>query len=172
MLGLRERTTNNVDKLSQIERFWQIFIGTGFRSADCGHESILRAHHHDRQIRAHLLDARKQIKGILVRHVDVCDDQITITSGYPAPERCCIGRHPNIIACTRQCLIKHRTDCSIVICDENRTCRTSGNHALSPVFADIFELFELVLSAELFHAGMSMRNVVRDGWLSHSITPP
>ena len=69
-----ESAADDRDQLLQIERLWQIFVSAALRRRDRGEDSVLRAHHHDRKIGTHPLDARQQIEGVLVGQHHIGDD--------------------------------------------------------------------------------------------------
>ena len=88
LLRLRHGAADDGDQFLEVERLGQILVSAALRCADRGHERVLRAHHHDRQVRPQLLDARQQIEGVFVRHHHVGDDEIAVALTDPAPQRC------------------------------------------------------------------------------------
>ena len=80
----RQRPPDDRDQLLEVERLRQVFVGAALGGADRGHESVLRAHDDDRQLRPHPLDARQEVEGVLVRHHDVGDDEIALALARPS----------------------------------------------------------------------------------------
>ena len=116
---LGKRAIDDVKKLGEVERFRQIFVGTGFGGPDRRHEGVLRAHDDDRQLRSRLLDARQHVEGVFVRHHHVGDDQIALARRDPAPQRGRIRGHANVMSRARQRLVEHGADRGIVVGDQD-----------------------------------------------------
>ena len=117
--GSDKRAADDGDQFLEIERLGQIFVGAALGSADRGHESVLRAHDDDRQIRPRLLDAQQQIEGVFVRQHHVADDQIAVALADPAPQRRGIAGRADLITGARKRLIEHGPDCRIIVGNEN-----------------------------------------------------
>src|SRR6185369_9129063 len=82
---------------------------------------------------------------------------------HPTPERGGVGGNSHVIAGAAQSLIKHGTNCRIIIRDEDRCCHRVGPVGVMVVASSTDASLE---------AGIKTRNVVRLVWLSHSIMPP
>ena len=127
---LGQRAADDRGQLLQVERLRQVFVGALLRGADRRHEGVLRAHHHDRQVRPRALDARNQVEGVAVRHDHVGDDDIALAFRHPAPERRRVGGEAHRVAGARQRLVQHRADGGVVVGDEDR----SGGHFAASEF--------------------------------------
>ena len=129
---LGKRAADHGDQLVQVERLRQIFVGAPFCRGDRGHERVLRAHDDDRQVRPEFLYARDEVEGALVRHQHIGDDEVPLALADPAPQRRRVAGGAWCIAGTRQGLVQHRADRSVVVGDENIAfghCRHAGRRA-------------------------------------------
>jgi hypothetical protein len=130
LLRFRHRAPDDGDKLLQVERLRQIFVGPAFGSADRGHEGVLRAHDDDRQIGTRFADARDQIEGVFVRHHHVGDDEVALALADPAPQRRGVAGRTHFIAGARQSLIEHSADRGVVVCNQYASRRHGLPHGL------------------------------------------
>ena len=86
------------DQFAQIEGLGQIFVSAALGGFDRRDEGILRAHDDDRQIRPHPLDARQEVKSVIVRHDDVGDDEIPLARRDPSPKPGDRSGRPYVVA--------------------------------------------------------------------------
>ncbi len=120
-LRLGQRPPDNGDQFLEIKRLRQIFVGAPLRCADRGHEGVLCAHHDDGQIGPHLLDPRQQIEGIFIGHHHVGNDKVALALADPTPQSGGITSQAHLVSGAGQRLIQYRTDCGIVVGDQNAT---------------------------------------------------
>jgi len=163
-LRLRQRAANDGDQFLEVERLRQVFVRAALGGADRGHERVLRAHDHDRQVRARLLDPRQEVEGAFIRQHHVGDDEFAVALADPAPERSGVAGRAHFVSGARQRLVEHGADRRIVIGNEN----VSRRHRYSPRGS----LLPFPATPSLTYIGISTRNVVRRGCDSHSMMPP
>ncbi len=79
-LGLRsgKRALNDGRQFLQVEWLGQIIEGAALCRRDRRQNRVLRAHHHDRKIGPHALDARDEIEAVFVGQNDIGDDEIAL----------------------------------------------------------------------------------------------
>ncbi len=119
LLRLGERAPDDGDEFAQVEGLWQIFVSPALGRLDRGHERVLRAHHDDRQVRPHPLDAGQKVESIVVGHHDVGDDEIALSGGDPAPEAGHRSGRADFIARARQRLVENRSYPGVVVGDQD-----------------------------------------------------
>ena len=160
LLGIGQRPRHHRQHLSDIEGLGQILIGAHFIGADRRHEGVLGAHHDHRQVGPELFDLGHDVEGVAVRHHDVGDQQFALAPAHPVPHRRHIAGGAHFVAGTGQCLVQHHADRRVVVRKQNSV----ATHALNSCSVGR-------LNGPLA-TGRRMRNRVRPGRLSLSITPP
>ena len=118
-LGFGERTSDDRHQFAQVEGLGQIFVGAALGGLDRGDEGVLRAHDDDRQIGPHPLDARQEVKSVVVGHDDVGDHEIALARRHPSPEPSDGSGRADFIAGARQRLIENGANSCIIVGDKN-----------------------------------------------------
>ena len=122
--GRFKAAADNVDHLVQIEGFRQVFERPAFGRLYGRKHSAMRAHDDDPHFGSNFADTRNEIETILVGHDHIGDDEVPFPVADPLPKGCRVTRGLHVKPCPPQRVAENRTNCLIVICNENRRgCR-------------------------------------------------
>ncbi len=148
----RERALHDGDQLLHVEGLGQVVECAALRRGDGGEDGVLRAHDHDGEIGANVLDARDEVEAVLVGQHDVGDDKLALAARHRAPQSRGGAGGAHVVAGAAECLRQHGADRGVVVGDED-----GGDH---------------YAAAPVSNFGRRTRNSVRPGMESHSTTPP
>ena len=118
-LGTRQGARDNGNQLLQVEGLGQIFKGAALSGGDGGEQRVLGAHHQDRQIGPHALDAGDLVKAGLIGQDNVGNDEVALACRNPAPQAGGRAGGANIIPGAAQRLVQNGADGAVVIADQN-----------------------------------------------------
>ena len=118
-LGFGQRAADDRHQFAQIEGLRQIFVGAALGGFDRRDEGILRAHDDDRQIRPHPLDARQEVKSVVVGHDDVGDHEIALARRHPPPKPRDRSGRADLVAGAGQRLIENGANPGVVVGNKN-----------------------------------------------------
>jgi hypothetical protein len=116
-LAFVQRSADEVDRLVDIKRLWQVFVCATLKGGYGGFQVRVRGHHDDGDARMTLLHSLQQLQSRRARHPDIRDKDL----GRPIAQRVerVRGRRKRYKSNSfpAQCFFKHPPDRAVVIDD-------------------------------------------------------